>query len=171
MKKERAAPLQTQACLFSAPFSAVPVAAGWFVGVRCCSPGVCGAGGPLFSAPDITTRVWGANLFQAGRLAAGTQVTSPPCKVCDSHLTLLSRKRTRCLRTERGKWSFSALRIPHPPHTEPFIFACVPHIQSYLWTCGGCKELIYYLFSFNDLCPSPLGTPIRTMQIVLSPWQ
>lgn len=58
-----------------------------------------------------------------------------------------------------------------PRHAEPSIFACVPHQQSYLYTCGGCKELIYYLFSFNDLCHSPLGIPICTMQILLSPWQ
>lgn len=71
---------------------------------------------------------------------------------------------------QRGTGSLSALQIP-PRHTEPSIFACEPHQQSYLYTCGGCKELIYYLFSFNDLCHSPLGIPICTMQILLSPWQ
>lgn len=58
-----------------------------------------------------------------------------------------------------------------PTQPEPSIFLCTPHQQSYLYTCGGCKELIYYLFSFNDLCHSPLGIPICTMQILLSPWQ
>lgn len=102
-------------------------------------------------------------------LAAATQVTPPWCRAGDSHLTLLSSERTHCLRTE-GKMK-SALRIPHPTRTEPFIFACVPRVESYLCTCGGCKELVYYLFSFNDLCHSPLGIPICTMQIILSPWQ
>lgn len=46
-----------------------------------------------------------------------------------------------------------------------------PPRQSHLCTCGGCKELIYYLFSFNDLWRCPLGIPICTMQILLSPWQ
>jgi len=101
LKKKRAAPLQ--ACLFSDAFSAGPMITGWFGGVRCCSSAVSDA---LWRPPctcDFTTCVWGADFFKPEWLAAVTQVTSLQCKLCDSHLTLLSTKQTHCLQTERGK--------------------------------------------------------------------
>lgn len=147
--------LRADTCLFPGP------------ALTACCP--CTPEALMHSADDIATCAWGPDLFKPARLAAATQVTPPRCRAGDSHLTLLSSEQTRCLWTE-GKMK-SALQIPHPTHTEPFIFACVPRVESYLCTCGGCKELVYYLFSFNDLCHSPLGIPICTMQIILSPWQ
>lgn len=107
-RKARAAPLQTQARLFSGASSAGLVTTGRFSGARRwlralarCFPGTLEA--LVHLTCDITTCVWGADLFKPAWLAAATQVTSPRCRARDSHLTLLSSKRTHCLRTERGK--------------------------------------------------------------------
>lgn len=139
-------------CLFPWP------ADNWVVGwgqmlLGCCFPWTLEA--LMYLTRDTTTHVWGADLFKPEWLAAVTQATSPRCKACDSHLTLLSRRRAHCLWTGRGGCSLSALWLPHPPCSELFIFTAVPHGRSYLCTCGGCKELLYYLFSFNDLYHSP----------------
>lgn len=86
----------------------------WLHALACCFPGTLEA--LVHLTCDITTCVWGADLFKPAWLAAATQVTSPRCRARDSHLTLLSGKRTHCLRAERGKWSllcgFLTLRTP-----------------------------------------------------------
>lgn len=90
----------------------------------------------------ITTCVWGADLFKPEWLAAGTQVTSLPSKVCDSHLTLLSNKRAHVC-GHKGKMKELYFIDPHPINTKPLIISYVLYVQ---YVSGVHKKLFIFCF-------------------------